>query len=115
MKNVVSIRDSVGSQLSSDALARTQDLVEKWVDGTPPKPDPYQAQEDALREKHAQPSSTPIADQFLAEMEIRDLADPNSAYSQRLAQERKRQEVINQALPKMVQSLLDDPRESAAI
>ncbi|MDX6463410.1 MAG: uncharacterized protein QOE55_7107 [Acidobacteriaceae bacterium] len=115
MKNVVATRDSVGSRLSSDALARTQDSVEKWVAATAPKPDPYQAQEDALREKQAQPSSTPYADQFLAQMQIRDAADPNSAYSQRLAQERKRQEVINQTLPKLVQALLDDPRESSAI
>jgi len=115
MKSVVATRDSLGAQLSSDDLARTQDLVEKWVEATAPKPDPYQAQENALREKQVQPSSTPYADQFLAQEEIKDAANPNSAYSQRLAQERKRQEVINQTLPTMVQALLDDPRELPAI
>jgi hypothetical protein len=115
MKNVVSMRDSVGSRLSSDDLAQTQDLVEKWVEATAPKPDPYQAQEDALREQQAKPSSTPYADQFLAQMQVREAADPNSAYSQRRAQERKNQEAMNQTLPKLVQALLDDPSESSPI
>jgi hypothetical protein len=115
MKNVVEMRDSVGSQLSSDVLTQTQELVEKWVESAPPRPDPYQAQEDALREKQAQPSSTPYADQFLAEMQVRDAADPNSAYSRRLAQQRKMQETMNQILPKLARALLDDPSQSSAI
>jgi hypothetical protein len=115
MKNVIEMRDSVGSQLSTDVLAQTQELVEKWVESATPRLDPYQAQEDALREKQAQPSSTPYADQFLAQMQVRDAADPNSAYSQRLVQQRKMQETMNQVLPKLVQALLDDPRQTPAI
>lgn len=115
MKGVAAMRDSVGALLSNDALTRTQDLIEKWVGAAAPKPDPYQVDEDALREAQAKPSSTPRADEFLAEMRVREAADPNSAYSQRLAEERKRQQAISQTLPKLVQALLDDPRTSSSL
>jgi hypothetical protein len=115
MKSVVSMRDSVGVQLSSDLMAQTQELVEKWVEATPPRSDPYQVREEALKEKQSQPSSTPYADQFLAQMEIKDAADPTSDYSKRFAQQRKVQEAIDQILPKLVQALFDLPSESPTI